>query len=115
MSGGAFSVNADTLLQACQLSARAGNRLGNVMAGRTWFWTGREHTLYNHAQSPNGIIPDCTYGAALPGDGMATARSLHPSGVNVLMGDGSVRFCQEGIAQPVWRALGTRNGGELVD
>ena len=36
-------------------------------------------------------------------------------GVNVLMGDGSVRFALEGIQLPVWRGLGTRNGGEFVD
>ena len=63
------------------------------------------------------------------------ASSLHPGGVNALMADGSVRFVAETvnswpvgeaggpIAPPgggypprgVWQALGTRNGGELVD
>jgi len=46
---------------------------------------------------------------------MATARSRHPLGVNVLMADGSGRFVSDSIAQQVWRALGTRNGAELVD
>ncbi|MGC8639974.1 MAG: H-X9-DG-CTERM domain-containing protein [Isosphaeraceae bacterium] len=46
---------------------------------------------------------------------MATARSWHPGGVNVLMGDGSVRFVRESVSRAVWRALGTRNGGELVE
>jgi prepilin-type N-terminal cleavage/methylation domain-containing protein/prepilin-type processing-associated H-X9-DG protein len=115
MTDDTFALNANTLLQACRISARVGNSVGDVSAGRTWFWTGREHTLYNHAQVPNGRIPDCTFGAALPGDGMATARSWHKGGVNVLMGDGSTRFIQETVSQPVWRAFGTRNGGELVD
>ncbi|HEX4590966.1 MAG TPA: DUF1559 domain-containing protein, partial [Gemmataceae bacterium] len=43
-----------------------------------------------------------------------TARSYHPSGVNALLLDGSVRFITDAIPQPTWRALGTRNGGEPV-
>ncbi len=46
---------------------------------------------------------------------MATARSWHPGGVNVLMGDGSGRFVPDSISQKVRPGLGTRNGGELVD
>jgi hypothetical protein len=30
------------------------------------------------------------------------------------MGDGSVRFIKESVALPTWRALGTRNGGEVI-
>jgi prepilin-type processing-associated H-X9-DG protein len=40
------------------------------------------------------------------------ANSEHPGGVNVGMGDGSVRFVSETVAQDVWWAVGTRNGGE---
>jgi prepilin-type processing-associated H-X9-DG protein len=40
--------------------------------------------------------------------------SRHPGGVNALMGDGSVRFIKESVALQTWRALGTRNGGEVV-
>ena len=106
---------ADQLLIACAIAARPGNAPGFVDSGRWWFWTGRERTLYNQAQVPNGSIPDCTYGGMTPMIDMATARSPHPGGVNVLMGDGSGRFVSDSIAQPVWRAFGTRNGGELVD
>jgi prepilin-type N-terminal cleavage/methylation domain-containing protein/prepilin-type processing-associated H-X9-DG protein len=42
------------------------------------------------------------------------ARSRHSGGVNVLFGDGSVHFIQNGIALATWRALGTMNGGEVV-
>jgi prepilin-type N-terminal cleavage/methylation domain-containing protein/prepilin-type processing-associated H-X9-DG protein len=41
------------------------------------------------------------------------ARSRHSGGVNVLFGDGSVHFIQNGIALATWRALGTMNGGEV--
>jgi prepilin-type processing-associated H-X9-DG protein len=46
---------------------------------------------------------------------MATARSEHPGGVNLLMADGSVRFVSESISPAAWRGLGTRNGQEPVD
>ena len=42
------------------------------------------------------------------------AASAHPGGVNVLLGDGSVRFIKSTINLPIWWALGTRNGGEVV-
>lgn len=43
-----------------------------------------------------------------------TARSYHSGGiVNVLLMDGSVRSVSNSIALNVWRALGTRNGGEV--
>ena len=45
----------------------------------------------------------------------ATARSYHAGGVNTLFMDGSVRFITDSIPQATWRALGTRNGGEVVD
>jgi prepilin-type N-terminal cleavage/methylation domain-containing protein/prepilin-type processing-associated H-X9-DG protein len=42
-----------------------------------------------------------------------TARSYHAGGyVNVVFMDGSVRAIADGIALNVWRALGTRAGGE---
>lgn len=42
------------------------------------------------------------------------ARSYHPGGVNVLVLDGSVRFVASTIEKNVWRALGTRSGGEVA-
>jgi len=43
----------------------------------------------------------------------ATARSHHPGGVNALWLDGSVRFVPSAVAPAVWRAAGTRAGGEV--
>jgi prepilin-type N-terminal cleavage/methylation domain-containing protein/prepilin-type processing-associated H-X9-DG protein len=42
------------------------------------------------------------------------ARSYHPGGVNVLMGDGSVRFVKDSVNGPTWRALGTISKGEVI-
>ena len=106
---------ADAALTACRIEAQAANvNTAYRESGKWWFFTGMERTLFNSAQVPNGKIPDCLQ-ASWPGIGMATARSHHNGGVNALFGDGSTRFVSESIAQAVWRALGTRNGRELVD
>jgi Protein of unknown function (DUF1559) len=41
-----------------------------------------------------------------------SAASLHPGGVQVLMGDVSVQFISQDIDLEAWRALGTRSSGE---
>lgn len=43
-----------------------------------------------------------------------TSRSYHPSGVNVGLADGSVRFVAKTINLATWRALATRAGGEPI-
>jgi hypothetical protein len=51
--------------------------------------------------------------ATIPTYAAITARSYHPAEiVNVAMMDGSIRTVNRSIQLPVWRALGTRNGGE---
>ena len=40
--------------------------------------------------------------------------SRHPGGANLMMGDGSVRFIKNSVSVPTWRALGTRNNGEVI-
>lgn len=49
-----------------------------------------------------------------PTYGIITSRSYHPGGVNVLLMDGSTRQVRSSISLAVWRALGTRAGGEVV-
>jgi prepilin-type processing-associated H-X9-DG protein len=44
---------------------------------------------------------------------MTTATSNHTGGVMVGMLDGSVRFVRDSIQLDTWRAMGTRNGGEV--
>ena len=54
----------------------------------------------------------CTSGTG-GGTDTAAARSLHSGGVNILLGDGSVRFVTNTINVTVWRGLGSIGGGEV--
>lgn len=75
-------------------------------------------TLYNHVAPPNWRGFDCGNWSAIidaPGEhGIVSARSMHPGGAQVTMGDGSTRFVSESIDVNLWRALGTRAGGEVI-
>jgi prepilin-type N-terminal cleavage/methylation domain-containing protein/prepilin-type processing-associated H-X9-DG protein len=63
-------------------------------------------------QAPN---PPCNGVPTATNPPMGAARSRHAGGgVNVVMGDGSIRFVANGIAIPIWRATSTTNGGEIV-
>jgi prepilin-type N-terminal cleavage/methylation domain-containing protein/prepilin-type processing-associated H-X9-DG protein len=62
--------------------------------------------------NPGQDLP-CTPGASDRG-AYAGARSRHPGGINVLMGDGSVRFVKNSINMPTWLGLNTIQGGEVI-
>jgi hypothetical protein len=47
-------------------------------------------------------------------DHTAAARSRHPGGVQVMLGDGSVRFVSQTIALATWRGLATVQGSEAL-
>ena len=51
-------------------------------------------------------------GGGIHGVGLRGARSRHAGGVNLLLGRRRVRFVRDSVALPVWRAVGTRAGGE---
>lgn len=88
--------------------------------GSSWFTTGFPFTWYNHVTTPNDPdIPDCAVQIPhlphLRPGGIFTARSYHPGGVNCVMMDGSGHFVADEIDLNVWQALGSRDGGEVVD
>ncbi len=83
-------------------------------AGLIWFVSGLGQTGYNHILTPNHPVPDCV--KIMPAtSGLVGVRSNHPGGVQVAFCDGSVRFVKDAINAPIWRAFGTRAGGEVID
>ena len=74
-----------------------------------WVQGDFEHMLYTHYMTPNSTTYDCLRQQYA---GWKAARSRHPGGVNVLMGDGSVKFVKNSVSLPAWQALATRAGGE---
>ena len=46
---------------------------------------------------------------------LLSARSLHTGGVNVAMGDASVRYMTDNVDPTAWTAMGTRAGSEPVN
>jgi prepilin-type processing-associated H-X9-DG protein len=88
--------------------------------GVTWAVGDMTCTTYNHVSTPNTRSCAGMDSSMMMGGSMANMAvqlppsSYHAGGVNVLLGDGSVRFMKDSTALGVWRALSTRNGGEIV-
>ena len=91
-----------------QLAAIATSWRGD--RGNSWFIGTAAQGLFLAYHLPNSRSPDIF----IHGQGYLAARSLHPGGLNVLLGDGSVRFVKDTINPFTWRALATRNGGEVI-
>jgi len=82
-----------------------------------------EGPFYHHNFVPNSLIPDeiranfcvdtpeapCigTFATWNPRSLSMTSRSFHTGGVNLSMGDSSVRFVSETVEESTWRALAT--------
>jgi prepilin-type N-terminal cleavage/methylation domain-containing protein/prepilin-type processing-associated H-X9-DG protein len=75
---------------------------------------------FNTVITPNSKtyqFSGCRYGCGGCGvdfGNLLNATSAHPGGVNTLMGDGSVKFIKDSVAQSVWLGLGTRAGNEVI-
>ncbi len=106
----------DNTAQSCQFSLST--LQGHFsFAGATWLYSGTGNEGYNHVLNPNSTTPDCAIapnGSSIPSAGAISARSVHPGGVNVCLGDGAVRFVADGIDLKLWRALATIAGQESV-
>ncbi len=90
-----------------------------------------EGPFYHHNQTPNTNIPDTlritkcvnidrapcteTYTGHTTREISAAARSLHPGGVQALLGDGSVRFVSDSIHAQTWQWLGTPQDGNVLN
>ncbi len=100
--------------------------------GHTEWPDGRvHHQGFTTTMPPNGVLPlqsdsnlilagtDIDYTSRQEGTSdtisthaIVTSRSYHPHGVNAALVDGSIRSFASSIELSIWRALGTRSGGE---
>ena len=90
---------------------------GNNRRGFMWASGEIRCATYNHYYTPNSKKYDCINNdptAGYTASGFRGARSRHSGGVNLLLGDGSVRFVRDTIDAATWMAIGTRAGGEVV-
>jgi prepilin-type N-terminal cleavage/methylation domain-containing protein/prepilin-type processing-associated H-X9-DG protein len=116
--------NALTLDQTWQACTNLDMTMAMVLTsqvGVTWAIGDMTCSTYNHVSPPNTrTCAGMGGGMMMPTASMVNMAvqlppsSYHPGGVNVLFGDGSVRFIKESVSLVVWRALSTRNGGEVI-
>ena len=120
-------VDADVMMADCGAMAPQTNggfnfnSMGRWLPGTDfsngWPFGFYSSTMYNHVAPPNWKSIDCGTRSAIPDapgeHAIITARSLHTGGVNASNGDGSVRFVSNSVDVLVWRAQGTRDGGEV--
>jgi prepilin-type N-terminal cleavage/methylation domain-containing protein/prepilin-type processing-associated H-X9-DG protein len=98
----------DQAMQLCQ--AVNINDLNNqfpLFMGAPWLCG--QH-IFTHVMPPDSR--SCGFFVALRA--VMPPSSRHPGGVNVLFGDGSVKFVKDSVNLAAWRSLGTRSGGEVV-
>lgn len=79
--------------------------------GEKWVEGGFPYSAYNHTLGPNS--PSCTNHGKVQ-TAAYSATSLHPGGVQCAFADGHVRFVSQSIDLPVWRAAGSRSGGDSI-
>jgi prepilin-type processing-associated H-X9-DG protein len=94
--------------------------------GRVWSEQASSHQ-FSTKLTPNSLLPDygacwnnsvpktpCTRNTGDANNHYIGSRSYHPGGVNVLLGDGSVRFIKDTIDLRSWKAMSSRAGGEII-
>jgi prepilin-type N-terminal cleavage/methylation domain-containing protein/prepilin-type processing-associated H-X9-DG protein len=107
---GTNPMNADQAMRDCMaINPLDLSMQGVSVVGAPWIQAYHSTTLYYHVLPPN--TRSCMFP---PGRIATTAGSRHTGGVNACLGDGSVRFITSNLEVPIWRALGTRNAGEVV-
>jgi prepilin-type N-terminal cleavage/methylation domain-containing protein/prepilin-type processing-associated H-X9-DG protein len=104
----------------CSGGASVARRINYV--GLQYHRGGISHnTFYNHTLPPNwnrktsnAASQKYTCGDASFRRAHIAASSYHTGGVNLCMGDGSVRFARDSVDFVVWTNVGSRSGGEVA-
>jgi prepilin-type processing-associated H-X9-DG protein len=118
-------MGSESVLRGQSVSGPSGISWG----GAGGYWGGGPHGSYGFTtlEAPNSSLPDQIYACKDTNFRMAPctavgngtnlrnfARSYHQGGVQVVMGDGSVRFVSDNVSILTWRAMGSRNQGEVA-
>jgi prepilin-type N-terminal cleavage/methylation domain-containing protein len=116
-----YAADADEAVSLCRRIAADPLSSVESRGGESWLLTGLHFTNYNHCAMPNAWASDCSFVRDMQTihgrhmvDGVFSASSAHPGGVNALDMSGSVSFKRQSVATMVWRALGTAQGGEVI-
>ena len=98
-------------------AATGGPSNSNSAVRRDWAIGTCGQTVFNTLATPNWKYPDavsCSTCSAFDGQGVFAARSRHTGGVQVVMGDGSVRFVSENVDFNTWQRIGHISDGQVV-
>ncbi|HEY6563817.1 MAG TPA: DUF1559 domain-containing protein [Pirellulaceae bacterium] len=123
-----YTSSIDQFFQSCQNATiqldpfnfmGAGRWLDGTDWSNGWPFAGYDATEYNHVAPPNWNAVDCGALSSIPDTpgehAIISARSEHPGVVNVCFADGHVVAATDAVDIILWRAVGSRNGGETVD
>jgi prepilin-type N-terminal cleavage/methylation domain-containing protein len=98
----------EAFVRDCEALVEIDDSVLSVSRGIPWMWgPGWITTSYNHLMTPNANS------CGAPVDMFASTAGSRHGATNVLFMDGGVRAVTDTIAAPVWRAAGTRAGGEV--
>jgi prepilin-type N-terminal cleavage/methylation domain-containing protein len=99
----------------------------NDLRGLTWWGGSAGFTTFYLPNSTNkdvltgGIcvsltspLMPCTTTSTATAARLISARSLHTGGINASLCDGSGRFISNTVSYPIWQALGTAQGNDII-
>lgn len=104
-------------LDAYGVACEAGKSNHHSHPNREWINGVGAQTVFNTLNTPNSKNQDCHECSGCgwyDSRGVWTARSLHTGGVQVLMGDGAVRFISDNIDFNTWQRLGHISDGNVL-
>ena len=107
--------NIDEQVTHCRRDARPDIN-HDSWGGTSWPLGGLRQTWYSHIVAPNSPVPDCRSCRICVGggEGIYSARSHHPGGVNVVFADAHCEFISDAIDLGIWRAMSTKSGNDSV-
>ena len=105
------------VIQQCNAAYQSGSAsYVDLQRGENWAHGSMAMNMFNTIVPPNAFNKTWTHCGlnASSRAVLSNADSYHSGGINVLMGDGSVKFIKDSINQYTWWALGTKAGGEVI-